>query len=460
MDIFYKSNFLLQKYEKYAILYLGDVPRGENSNACGSRDLLDAERGSRSFSRYRANGQKLYQETATQSYSVWRQFAYNRGCCTGVYQQKAKQVVSNEAKDDERSSVLSSAKLALMTPEKLRLGKPDRTSFSMSIVGCCATSVKGIVECGKVLNTMKRTPKSIPIEELRECYLVKGMSIKGIAEYYDVNYYSLHARMYREGISSRRSQKEPPKQPRYRDLPDPVLKRPPREVLYELYVNQELSLRQIGLQFDLSQTSIWNALEYYGIPLRRQEPNLITPDQEDQIIDCYVNKELSINAISKQFDMPPGSINRLLKNRSGKLRQPTYTPNPERGARDLYKNYRNGAIARGYSLDITFEYFKCITQQDCFYCGIEPKQSIWDYIYNGIDRIDNALGYTPDNSRPCCRTCNVAKRNLTEQEFYAWIDRLVAYRLQNTGKKKRVIRNELKTVQPASATLWDDEVVS
>src|SRR5260221_13018459 len=109
MDIFYKSNCLLQKYEKYAILYLGDVPRGENSNACGSRSLLDAERGSRSFPCYRTNGQELHQKAATQSYPVWRQLSYNRGCCPGVYQQKAKQVVSTESKDDERSSMICSA---------------------------------------------------------------------------------------------------------------------------------------------------------------------------------------------------------------------------------------------------------------------------------------------------------------------------------------------------------------
>src|SRR5260221_2000789 len=204
MDIFYKSNFLLQKYEKYAILYLGDVPRGENSNACGSRDLLDAERGSRSFSRYRANGQKLYQETATQSYSVWRQFAYNRGCCAGVYQQKAKQVVSTEAKDDERPSVLSSAKLALMTPEKLRLGKPDRTSFSMSIVGCCATSVKGIGRCGKGFHMIQRTLKQISIAELRVYYVDRNMSVKDIAKYLSASPTELGRRLRNEGIPKRK----------------------------------------------------------------------------------------------------------------------------------------------------------------------------------------------------------------------------------------------------------------
>lgn len=37
--------------------------------------------------------------------------------------------------------------------------------------------------------------------------------------------------------------------------------------------------------------------------------------------------------------------------------------------------------------------------------------------YSGIDRIDSKGGYTANNVRPCCRTCNTLKNDATEAEF-------------------------------------------
>ena len=39
------------------------------------------------------------------------------------------------------------------------------------------------------------------------------------------------------------------------------------------------------------------------------------------------------------------------------------------------------------------------------------------YLYNGIDRIDNKLGYIKGNMTPCCKICNHAKHDLT---FEGW----------------------------------------
>jgi hypothetical protein len=77
---------------------------------------------------------------------------------------------------------------------------------------------------------------------------------------------------------------------------------------------------------------------------------------------------------------------------------------------------------------------------NCFYCNSLPnnvfnraktdkKASIkakneGNYIYNGIDRIDNSKGHTIDNIVPCCKYCNFAKSNLNIKEFYEWIDRV------------------------------------
>jgi len=41
---------------------------------------------------------------------------------------------------------------------------------------------------------------------------------------------------------------------------------------------------------------------------------------------------------------------------------------------------------------------------------------------SGIDRKDNNLGYTPENSLPCCTLCNMMKRTYSYDNFYKIIN--------------------------------------
>lgn len=96
---------------------------------------------------------------------------------------------------------------------------------------------------------------------------------------------------------------------------------------------------------------------------------------------------------------------------------------------NLYRIYRNGAEKRGYEFAINKEEFKTLTKTSCFFCGLPPSsvvRSKWgdEYVYNGIDRLDNTLGYIDGNCAPCCKTCNRAKNDLPYDEFVAWIRRL------------------------------------
>jgi len=93
-------------------------------------------------------------------------------------------------------------------------------------------------------------------------------------------------------------------------------------------------------------------------------------------------------------------------------------------------NYKRSAKKRGYNFELTEEQFAEITQKACYYCGEKPNNmnrnyhSNGDYIYNGLDRLDNKKGYTMDNVVPCCKICNYAKHDLTLQEFKDWIERV------------------------------------
>ena len=48
---------------------------------------------------------------------------------------------------------------------------------------------------------------------------------------------------------------------------------------------------------------------------------------------------------------------------------------------------------------------------------INSKHSNGEFIYNGIDRVDNLMGYTLNNVVACCKNCNTMKKDLNKEEF-------------------------------------------
>lgn len=98
--------------------------------------------------------------------------------------------------------------------------------------------------------------------------------------------------------------------------------------------------------------------------------------------------------------------------------------------RKLIRNYKMHAKERDLEWNLTEEQFKEITQKDCYYCGAKPNNISnaviynGNYIYNGIDRIDNNKDYSINNIVPCCKKCNTIKSNLTLQEFKNLIEKI------------------------------------
>lgn len=89
---------------------------------------------------------------------------------------------------------------------------------------------------------------------------------------------------------------------------------------------------------------------------------------------------------------------------------------------------KKSARVRGYSWELNKEQVKDITQKSCYYCGAAPSRSAdrqhrmnGDYVYNGLDRVNNEVGYEIGNVVPCCWTCNRAKATMTIEQFRGWI---------------------------------------
>lgn len=96
----------------------------------------------------------------------------------------------------------------------------------------------------------------------------------------------------------------------------------------------------------------------------------------------------------------------------------------ESSFRNLYYTYKRRAKAMGIEFDLSLDAFRNITKQDCSYCGAPPLQekrahrsSHGEYLYNGLDRVDNSAGYEPWNVVACCGVCNRAKGVMGRKDF-------------------------------------------
>ena len=96
----------------------------------------------------------------------------------------------------------------------------------------------------------------------------------------------------------------------------------------------------------------------------------------------------------------------------------------------LVRHYKASAAKRKLSFNLTDSQIQEITKRDCIYCGCKPireqkntskHDNTGVYLCNGIDRVDSAKGYEIDNVVAACTTCNLAKSNMSLDEFGEWI---------------------------------------
>lgn len=109
-------------------------------------------------------------------------------------------------------------------------------------------------------------------------------------------------------------------------------------------------------------------------------------------------------------------------------------PTGEANFNGLYGSYKRSAQARGIEFQLSVETFRILTKGNCYYCGVEPNQKYDEksnkwiitgyWIYNGVDRKNDDVGYTDDNCVSCCKICNYAKQGLSDIEFLEHIRKI------------------------------------
>lgn len=108
-------------------------------------------------------------------------------------------------------------------------------------------------------------------------------------------------------------------------------------------------------------------------------------------------------------------------------------------ARRIWQNYCYMDKKTIKTALLNFQDFYQISQKNCYYCGNVPSNNFnlfkfyknsensiknGNFIYNGLDRIDNNKLHTKDNCVSCCIICNRAKNNKSIQDFYKYIQNI------------------------------------
>lgn len=104
-----------------------------------------------------------------------------------------------------------------------------------------------------------------------------------------------------------------------------------------------------------------------------------------------------------------------------------------RAKSDIFSELRTNARSRNQVWELSKPDFERLTQGPCAYCGTvksnsrKAKNGPDIFAYNGIDRVDNELGYTISNSVSCCKLCNRGKNDSPKSVFLDWIKRVYEF---------------------------------
>jgi hypothetical protein len=85
-----------------------------------------------------------------------------------------------------------------------------------------------------------------------------------------------------------------------------------------------------------------------------------------------------------------------------------------------WKVFVQNLRARVMESTLTRQQHDAICLGSCEYCGREAIPT------NGIDRVDNLIGYVDGNVVSCCKTCNYMKGTLCRESFIEQVARIAA----------------------------------
>lgn len=158
---------------------------------------------------------------------------------------------------------------------------------------------------------------------------------------------------------------------------------------------------------------------------------ILTTEQAKILKKEYATK--SVEELAKKFKVKPESLRSIITRY--KIKKPINTE--ESFYRQKYSSYKSVAKKRKYCFRLSYRGFKKLLIGNCHYCNSSPipnklsksqerKTAVNKIVMvNGIDRVNNKVGYTNKNCVSCCKICNYMKNTSSKKEFLFHIKKIL-----------------------------------
>lgn len=135
---------------------------------------------------------------------------------------------------------------------------------------------------------------------------------------------------------------------------------------------------------------------------------------------CGTIKVVSLNSLRMKSTKSCGCLN---VERASRKR----LSDEDRVKNSLSQEYKNSAKQRGLVYEISENFLFVSVKSNCHYCGKppnKPHRKCDTFLYNGLDRVDNSIGYIASNVVPCCYICNKMKGELPVEVFLEHLNKI------------------------------------
>ena len=140
---------------------------------------------------------------------------------------------------------------------------------------------------------------------------------------------------------------------------------------------------------------------------RRDQNNILITVNTNMRICIKCGRDFEKYGSTKCTDVqkcPPCFEMQLRVEASRETRSRNYKAERFTNLKTYYSAYIHNAITRNKEIPLQFDDFCSIVVQPCYYCNYYKEDEV-----NGIDRLNNDIGYDKSNCVPCCEVCNRMK---------------------------------------------------
>lgn len=198
--------------------------------------------------------------------------------------------------------------------------------------------------------------------------------------------------------------------------------------------NNGESVNKLCKELGLRRNSVYFKAKKAGFPLKSKyihKPFLFEESTRREIAELYVSGQ-SCNELAETYNCSHKVITSSVIEFGYAIRttEDNRLKNGNPALNALICRYKGHDAAKKLGYNLTRDEFISLINSSCYYCGCLPSLVSKDAVlcehvpYNGIDRIDNNIGYTFSNVVSACKRCNQAKNDMSVSEFKELVKRI------------------------------------